>query len=292
MVLNWFTNFGRYLTMIRITDYLDILIMAAVIYKVLSLGKNSRATSLFKGLGVFLLALWASKLLRLHGISYIMGLLVNWGVLALIILFQPEIRRILEELGSRKFNIMGLFSPRESLTTLDHAIDQTVLACTEMSKTRTGALIVFERELKLDDMVRSGTVLDASVSSELLKNIFFVKAPMHDGAVIIRQGRVLGAGCMLPLSKNVNLSRDLGMRHRAGIGMSENSDAVVVIVSEETGSISVATGGMLKRHLMPETLENLLRNELLPRETQEEDKRRFDLFGWLRARKDGAGDDE
>ena len=292
MIFNWFTIFERYLSMIRITDYLDMLIMAAVIYKVLSLGRNSRATSLFKGLGVFLLALWASKLLRLHGISYIMGLLVNWGVLALIILFQPEIRRILEELGSRKFNIMGLFSPRESLTALDHAIDQTVLACTEMSKTRTGALIVFERELKLDDRVRSGTVLDAAVSSELLKNIFFVKAPMHDGAVIIRQGRVLGAGCMLPLSKNVNLSRDLGMRHRAGIGMSENSDAVVVIVSEETGSISVATGGMLKRHLMPETLENLLRNELLPREPQEEDKRRFDLLGWLRARKDGAGDDE
>ena len=292
MIFNWFTIFERYLSMIRITDYLDMLIMAAVIYKVLSLGRNSRATSLFKGLGVFLLALWASKLLRLHAISYIMGLLVYWGVLALIILFQPEIRRILEELGSRKFNIMGLFSPRESLTALDHAIDQTVLACTEMSKTRTGALIVFERELKLDDMVRSGTVLDAAVSSELLKNIFFVKAPMHDGAVIIRQGRVLGAGCMLPLSKNVNLSRDLGMRHRAGIGMSENSDAVVVIVSEETGSISVATGGMLKRHLMPETLENLLRNELLPREPQEEDKRRFDLLGWLRARKDGAGDDE
>ncbi|MDY3282382.1 diadenylate cyclase CdaA [Dysosmobacter sp.] len=278
--------------MIRITDYLDMIIMAAVVYKILSLGKNSRATSLFKGLGVFLLALWVSTLLQLHGISYIMGLLVNWGVLALIILFQPEIRRILEELGSRKFNIMGLFSPRESLTALDHAIGQTVLACTEMSKTRTGALIVFERELKLDDMVRSGTVLDAAVSNELLKNIFFVKAPMHDGAVIIRQGRVLGAGCMLPLSKNVNLSRDLGMRHRAGIGMSENSDAVVVIVSEETGSISVATGGMLKRHLMPETLENLLRNELLPRESQEADKRRFDLFGWLRARKDGAGDDE
>ena len=118
---------------------------------------------------------------------------------------------------------------------MEQAIDQTVLACTEMSQSRTGALIVFERENLLDDMVRSGTVLDAAVSSELLKNIFFVKAPMHDGAVIVRNGRVLGAGCMLPLSKNVNLSRDLGMRHRAGIGMSENSDAVVVIVSEETG---------------------------------------------------------
>jgi diadenylate cyclase len=161
-----------------------------------------------------------------------------------------------------------------------------------MSKSRTGALIVFEREILLDDMVRSGTVLDAAVSSELLKNIFFVKAPMHDGAVIVRNGRLLGAGCMLPLSKNVNLSRDLGMRHRAGIGMSENSDAVVVIVSEETGSISVAVGGMLKRHLMPETLENLLRNELLPQEPQETEKRRFSLQEWLRARKDGGGGDE
>ena len=148
-----------------------------------------------------------------------------------------------------------------------------------MSKSRTGALIVFERHIQLDDALRSGTKLDAEVSSELLKNIFFVKAPMHDGAALVRDGRVLGAGCMLPLSRNVNLSRDLGMRHRAGIGMSENSDAVVVLVSEETGSISVAVGGMLKRHLMTETLEQLLRNELLPQpeEGKEKEKRR----GWF-----------
>ena len=169
---------------------------------------------------------------------------------------------------------------------MERAISQTVLACTEMSQSRTGALIVFEREILLDDMVRSGTVLDAAVSSELLKNIFFVKAPMHDGAVIVRHGRVLGAGCMLPLSKNVNLSRDLG------IGMSENSDAVVVIVSEETGSISVATGGMLKRHLKPETLENLLRNELLPREEDDLDKPKFSLLTLLKGKKDGGEDDE
>ena len=143
-------------------------------------------------------------------------------------------------------------------------------------------------------MVRSGTTLDAAVSSGLLKNIFFVKAPMHDGAVIIRHGRILGAGCMLPLSKNVNLSRDLGMRHRAGIGMSENSDAVVVIVSEETGSISVAVGGMLKRHLMPETLSKLLRNELMPQPEELEDKPRrslADMLG-LRRREDGHGTEE
>ena len=197
-------------------------------------------------------------------------------MLALIILFQPEIRRILEQVGSRRFT--AFFIHTEAAGVMEQAIGQTVLACTEMSQSRTGVLIVFEREILLDDMVRSGTVLDAAVSSELLKNIFFVKAPMHDGAVIVRHGRVLGAGCMLPLSKNVNLSRDLGMRHRAGIGMSENSDAVVVIVSEETGSISVAIGGMLKRHLKPETLENLLRNELLPREDEHTDKPKFSLL--------------
>ena len=210
-------------------------------------------------------------------------------MLALIILFQPEIRRILEQMGSRRF--IAFFTHTEAGNIMEQTISQTVLACTEMSQSRTGALIVFEREILLDDMVRSGTVLDASVSSELLKNIFFVKAPMHDGAVIVRHGRLLGAGCMLPLSKNVNLSRDLGMRHRAGIGMSENSDAVVVIVSEETGSISVAIGGMLKRHLKPETLENLLRNELLPQEESEADKQRFSLPALLRARKNGGADD-
>jgi len=141
-------------------------------------------------------------------------------------------------------------------------------------------------------MARSGTGLNATVSSELLKNIFFVKAPMHDGAVIVRQGKILSAGCMLPLSKNVNLSRDLGMRHRAGIGMSENSDAVVVIVSEETGSISVAIGGMLKRHLMPETLTKLLRNELIPQGEEEEDKHRFALSELIRFKKNGGHDGE
>jgi diadenylate cyclase len=160
-----------------------------------------------------------------------------------------------------------------------------------MSKSRTGVLMVFERENNLDDIVRTGTVVDAQVSNELLKNIFFVKAAMHDGAVIIRDGRLLAGGCMLPLSHNVNLSRDLGMRHRAGIGMSENSDAVVVIVSEETGSISVAIGGMLKRHLKPETLEKLLMNELLPKNAEQSDKFSLRLTDLFRFRKE-AGKDE
>ncbi len=282
---------GRYLMMLRVRDLLDMAIVGFVFYKILTLMKSTRAASLLKGVLVFLAALMLSYILQMRSITFIMRSLVSWGVLALVILFQPEIRRILEEVGSRRF--IAFFSRTEAGTAVEQAIDQTVLAGTEMSQSRTGALIVFERENLLDDMVRSGTVLDAAVSSELLKNIFFVKAPMHDGAVIVRNGRVLGAGCMLPLSKNVNLSRDLGMRHRAGIGMSENADAVVVIVSEETGSISVAIGGsaLLKRHLKPETLANILRNELLPQEA-DEDKPRFSLANLLRAGTTGGEKDE
>ena len=280
---------GRYRMMLEIKDIQDMAIMVFVFYKILALIHSTRAASLLKGVLVFVAALMLSYILDMNSINFIMNQLVRWGVVALIILFQPEIRRGLEEVGSRRF--MAFFTRTETSSAVEQAIDQTVLACTEMSASRTGALIVFERENVLDDMVRSGTVLDAAVSSELLKNIFFVKAPMHDGAVIVRNGRVLGAGCMLPLSKNVNLSRDLGMRHRAGIGMSENADAVVVIVSEETGSISVAIGGMLKRHLKPETLANILRNELLPQEVQE-DKPKFGLSSLLRTGNTGGDKDE
>ncbi len=280
----------RYVLSVKLTDLLDIAIMAFILYKIFALAQSTKAASLVRGLLIFFTVLAASYFFHLNGISYILSRMVNLGLLALIILFQPEIRRGLEEMGSRRFT--AFFIHAETAGALEQAISQTVLACTEMSQSRTGALIVFEREILLDDMVRSGTVLDAAVSGELLKNIFFVKAPMHDGAVIVRHGRVLGAGCMLPLSKNVNLSRDLGMRHRAGIGMSENSDAVVVIVSEETGSISVAVGGMLKRHLKPETLENLLRNELLPREDADQKKAKFSLLNLLRSKKREEADDD
>ena len=275
---------GRYLLSIQFAGYLDIAVMVYVLYRALLLVRKTRAVSLLKGLLVFLAVLLISTVFQLHGINYIMNRLVDWGVLALIILFQPEIRRILEQMGSRRF--MAILTPTVSAGLMEQMISQTVLACTEMSQSRTGALIVFEREIKLDELVRSGTVLDASVSGELLKNIFFVKAPLHDGAVIVRNGRILGAGCVLPLSKNVNLSRDLGTRHRAGIGMSENSDAVVVIVSEETGTISVANGGMLKRHLKAETLENLLRNELLTADDTEQRKQRFPLFPFLKRKEE------
>ena len=290
-VLALLENIGNYLLLIRVSDVLDIAIIAFLVYNLLRMVKSTRAENILRGVVAFLVVLGLADILQLNAISYIMKNLVQVGILAIIVLFQPEIRQILEKVGSRNIKMLRVFNDPKQQSELDTAIDQTVAACSEMSQSKTGVLIVFERNIRLDDMVRSGTTLDAAVSSELLKNIFFVKAPMHDGAVIIRHGRILGAGCMLPLSKNVNLSRDLGMRHRAGIGMSENSDAVVVIVSEETGSISVAIGGMLKRHLKPETLNKLLRNELMPQEDEVADKPRHSLIDLLAARRKGESDD-
>ena len=293
-ILALMEDIGRYLTLLKVTDFLDVAIIIFLVYKLLSLVKSTRAENILKGVAVFLLALGVASVLELRAVKYILSHVVEWGILALIILFQPEIRQILEKLGSKNLRLMRVFHSEEEITDLEMAIDQTVMACSEMSRSKTGVLMVFERNINLDDIIRTGTVLDCAVVCELLKNIFFVKAPMHDGAVIVRHGRIVGGGCMLPLSKNVNLSRDLGMRHRAGIGMSENSDAVVVIVSEETGSISVAIGGMLKRHLMPETLGKLLRNELMPQPEELEDKPRrslADMLG-LRRREDGHGTEE
>ena len=281
----------RYLGTVKLTDWLDIALMAYGLYLILKLVERSRAANLGRGVMLFLVALTLSDLLRLNSINYILRNIVTYGVLALIVIFQPEIRRLLEQVGSSKLSSFNPFSRVQQASAMETAIAQTVIACTEMSASRTGVLIVFERQIKLDDVVRTGTVVDAQVSCELLKNIFFVKAAMHDGAVIMRNGRLLAGGCMLPLSHNANLSRDLGMRHRAGIGMSENSDAVVVIVSEETGAISVAIRGMLKRHLTAQTLEKLLTNELMPVvEEEKTDKPRFHL-PWQKKAGKGDGED-
>ena len=197
-------------------------------------------------------------------ISYVLRKAAELGLIALVILFQPELRRLLERMGS-SFSA----SRSQSGTEMESAIAHTVLACTEMSASKTGALIIFERNVKLNEIMSTGTIINADTNAELIKNIFFNKAPLHDGALIIRAGRIAAAGCVLPLTKSTNLSKELGMRHRAGIGLSEQSDAVVVIVSEETGAISVAIDGMLKRHLNATTFERLLRSELIVEETDD-----------------------
>ncbi|MCD7845901.1 MAG: diadenylate cyclase CdaA [Oscillospiraceae bacterium] len=253
---------AKYILSMQWYDVVDILLVAGAIYAVLTFIRRTNATKVARGIFILIIALWLSSVLGLTVTNFILQQVFSIGIIAVVVLFQPEIRRALERVGS---NPMLSFLGRDwGSQALENVITQTVYACEDMSKSRTGALIVFERYNRLDEQLSSGTAMDAIVSTELLKNIFFDKTPLHDGAVIVKDGRIAAAGCMLPLSKNANLSRDLGMRHRAGIGMSEHSDAVVVIVSEETGGISVAVDGLLKRHLSPDTFEMLLRRELLP----------------------------
>ena len=272
------TNFP--LLQLQLTDILDIAILSFVIYKLLWMLRKTSSGRLMWGVLILMMVMALSSFLKLTATSWLLDKVVYWGIVVLVVLFQPEIRRFLERMGSGRLGLV-FASSREAGQELETAILQTTEAYADLSRDKVGALMVFERQNLLDDEIKTGTALDCSVSSELLKNIFWNKAPLHDGAVIVREGRIVGAGCMLPLSGNVNLSRDLGMRHRAGIGMSEHSDAVVVIVSEETGSISAAVGGMLKRHLAPETLERLLRNELLNDKQEEKKGGQLPLVGLL-----------
>lgn len=262
-----------YILTIGVSDVFDILIITVLIYKLVGFILKTNSVKVARGIVVLLLTLWLSGILKLHMINFLLREAVALGFIAIVILFQPELRRLLEKVGSSR--IRGFFGSEFSSMYMEGAITQTVLACSDMSASRTGALIVFERDNQLSEPISTGTLVDAEVTAELLKNIFFVKAPLHDGAVIVRDGRIAAAGCMLPMSNNMNLSRDLGMRHRAGIGMSERSDSVVVIVSEETGAISIAVDGMLKRHLSTETAEALLRQELLPADTEVGGKRKL-----------------
>lgn len=259
----FFSNLRNTFPTVGIWDILDVLVVAVLIYWVINLIWNTSARRIAWAIVIMLLATLVTEILNLHTVNYLLDRVLQLGFVALVIVFQPELRRLLERVGSRG-TVKGLMN-LTSLNSTDEtgAIDQVVLACQAMSKERVGALIVFERSNSLEQVCASGTMVDAAVSQELIRNIFFPKASLHDGAMVIHEGRIQAAGCVLPLSDNRNLSTDLGTRHRAGVGMSEASDAVVVIVSEETGTISVAMDGMLKRHLATETLRKLLNQELV-----------------------------
>lgn len=255
-------DFFSLLPTLRVVDVLDILLVAFLIYKGISLIRSTNAARIVGLIVAFLLFMWLTNILQMRTIGWIMRQILELGLIALVIIFQPELRRGMERIGGKTVHTFR--DTRSPLSEMELAISQTVNACEIMSEGKVGALIVFERSVSLEEYEKSGTQVEAKLSSELLRNIFFPKAALHDGAVIVRDGRIAAAGCVLPLTANRNLSSDLGTRHRAGVGMSEVSDAVVVIVSEETGTISVAIGGMLKRHLAPQTLEKLLRMELIP----------------------------
>ena len=257
-------NFIQTLARMQWSDYLDILVVAFLIYKLLPLIRTPNIMRIARTVVALVLVAWITDAMELHTINWILNQFLAVGLLAFVILFQPELRRMLDHLASvRLRSFFGLAKPVQEM---DAVISQVVMACEVMSREKVGALIVFSKDQHLDEYFKTGTLIDGQVSEQLLRNIFFKNSPLHDGAMIIRDGRVAAAGCVLPLSTNPNIPRDLGTRHHAAVGMSEVSDAVVVTVSEETGTISVAVGGMLKRHLVPQTLDKLLHNELCPTE--------------------------
>lgn len=263
-------NLLQPVTRMQWTDYLDILLVAFLIYRLLPLIRTPNTMRVAKAVVVVMVILGLAEVLHLYAMSFILNQFLSIGLIALVVLFQPELRRMLDHLGS--VQLRGLLGGVKPVAEMDMVISQTVAACDCMSREKVGALIVFAREAQLDDFIKTGTIIDGQVSEQLIRNIFFPKAALHDGAMIIREGRATAAGCVLPLSQSDRLSADLGTRHRAGVGMSESSDAIVIIVSEETGTISVAEGGMLKRHLAPGTLEKLLRNALCKNEDQAANK--------------------
>jgi len=279
-------NMWNQLTSMQWSDYLDILVVAFLVYKVLPLFRSAGTLQILKGIITVLLISWVTELLNMYAMHYMVEQVLNVGLLALVILFAPEIRRILDHLGNVK--IGKFFATDHTAQDMNAVIGHTVMACEQLSKEKVGALIVFTRDNPLEEYMKTGTKIDAQVSDPLLRNIFFHNSPLHDGALIVSGGRVACAGCVMPLSNNPRIPKSLGTRHHAAVGTSEISDAVVVVVSEETGTISVAVGGMLKRYLAPQMLERILRNELMPENAEKEENLAVKLKQKLR--KGGKGD--
>ncbi len=239
---------------IGISDVIDIAVVAVILYYIIRFIRDRRAGKLAVGVVFLILLQLMATLLNFKALAFIMQNVFQVGVIALVVLFQPELRSVLEKMGGESLRGFRAKEDR-SYSTVVNAICE---ATTALAKEKTGALIVIERSTKLGDIIRSGTVINADMSPYLLRNIFFNKAPMHDGAVVVRDGRIYAAGCFLPLSTKDDIIKDLGTRHRAAIGMSENSDAVIVVVSEETGTVSVACEGKLRRNFD----QMMLRTEL------------------------------
>lgn len=234
---------------------LDILVVSYIFYKGYNLIKETRAEQLLKGILFVVLLIPLSNLLQLHMLNLILGKTITIGVICIVIIFQPEIRRALEHIGRSTFNEKHILEDDKKL---ESVITEIAIAADDLSKTKTGALIIIERTTGLEDIITTGTRLDAIVSSALLENIFVVNTPLHDGATIIRNGRIIASGCFLPLTSNNDINKKLGTRHRAAIGVSEVSDALVVVVSEETGTISLAMNGKITRNYDKDKLKDIL----------------------------------
>lgn len=239
-------------------DWLDIIFMTILIYQVLRQLMRTRANTVFKGIAIVLVLAWISAQLELHTLAWLLKLVVNTGIIVLVVLFQPELRRGLDQLGRSRFSNQVLSPRSRKIRKSEQTVQEIVRSLTTMARKRIGALIVIERSTRLDDIASSGTRLDAEISDALIQNIFEPNTPLHDGAVLIRDGRILAAACILQLTEDQSVSRELGTRHRAAIGMTESTDAVTLIVSEETGIISMAREGRLTRHMDARSLTVLL----------------------------------
>lgn len=269
----------RYITIpkVGVTDIVEIVIIAALIYEIMIWIKNTRAWTLFKGIVILIVFVLLAAIFNLNTILWIADKTLNVGIIAAIIVFQPELRRALEQLGRKNF-INNIFTFDDSKNTnerfSDRTITELVKATYELAKHKTGALIVIEKEISLTEYERTGIAIDSEISNQLLINIFEHNTPLHDGAVIIRGDRIVAATCYLPLSDNMELSKELGTRHRAGVGVSENTDSFTIIVSEETGKVSVAEGGKLIRNVDGENLKS----ELVTLQNKTVDSKRFKIW--------------
>ncbi len=278
---NMWQSFVSVFRTISLADILDMLLLSYLLFKCFKLVRETRAQQLLKGIIVMVVAYLVADLIGLKTMSFILTNLFQWGILAIIIMFQPELRRILEKIGRTKLIDFSVFGNNDSDADGDawsKAIDIIGNAVTELASTATGALIVCERQTRLGEQIDTGTILNCTPSEAVIGNIFFPNTPLHDGAVIMRDGMILAAGCFLPKPQKEELiNKQLGSRHRAAIGMSENSDAIVIVVSEETGTVSVAEDGELTRGYTKESLKKLLKNRLVPEKpsAQKKDKKAF-----------------
>lgn len=275
-ITNIFNAFLELMRQFRAVDVLDIVVVAFLIYSLIKLVRETRAEQLVKGLLIMIIAWALSSQLNLKMIKTLLDNFFQFGIIALLVVFQPELRRALEHIGRTKIGTRTFSVAKEGESLLQQerkCINAVVEAVASFQKSKTGALIVFERQTKLGEIVDTGTIVNADPSAQIIGNIFFNKAPLHDGAMIIRNGMIYAAGCILPLTKNDSLSVDLGTRHRAAVGMSENSDAVILVVSEETGTISLAINGVITRNYTRETLKGALENEILPDVAEDGDRR-------------------
>lgn len=269
------TYISRFLQLMKISDIIDILIIILLVYQLMKMIRETRAKQLLKGLVIIFLTLPLSAWLNLTAVNYIIRNTMQLGAFAVIVIFQPELRSMLEKVGRSKVGKILDFSASQGGITEEKIISEITEATVNMAREKTGALIVLERDTALGEYAANGTLIDSYISASLLENIFVHNTPLHDGAVIIRGERICAAACVLPLTTNHNLSRELGTRHRAALGMSEVSDAVVIVVSEETGKISIAINGTLTRNLDEVSLKHAIERALAPKETKTPGKIRF-----------------